>query len=185
MRSLGISNIRVAPLALGGNVFGWTADKKTSFEILDAFVDFGCNLIDTANIYSTWVPGNKGGESECIIGEWLKISGKRNQICIATKVGMEMLGFKGLTKDQIIQSVEASLMRLQTDTIDLYQAHEDDPEAPLEETLGAFDQLVKQGKVRFIGASNYDANRLEQALSISQLLGITPYVSFATLLQFV
>lgn len=177
MRSLGSSNLRVAPLALGGNVFGWTADKKTSFEILDAFVDFGFNLIDTANIYSTWVPGNKGGESESIIGEWIKKSRKRDLVCIATKVGMEMPGFKGLTKDQIVRSVEESLMRLQTDIIDLYQAHEDDPKTPLEETLGAFDQLVKQGKVRFVGASNYDAERLDQALSISQHLGITSYVS--------
>jgi len=177
MRALGISNLLVAPLALGGNVFGWTADKKTSFEILDAFVDFGFNLIDTANIYSTWVPGNKGGESESIIGEWIKKSGKRDRICIATKVGMEMAGFKGLTRDQIFRSVEASLKRLQTDTIDLYQAHEDDPKTPLEETLDAFDQLIKQGKVRFVGASNYDAERLNQSLSISQRLGITPYVS--------
>jgi aryl-alcohol dehydrogenase-like predicted oxidoreductase len=177
MRSLGISSLRVAPLALGGNVFGWTADKKTAFEILDAFVDFGFNLIDTANIYSTWVPGNKGGESESIIGEWIKKSRKRDLVCIATKVGMEMPGFKGLTKDQIVRSVEESLERLQTDVIDLYQAHEDDPKTPLEETLGAFDQLVKQGKVRFVGASNYDAERLDQALSISQRLGITSYVS--------
>ncbi|MFI5343996.1 MAG: aldo/keto reductase [Chlamydiales bacterium] len=177
MRSLGNSNLRVAPLALGGNVFGWTADKKTSFEILDAFVGFGFNLIDTANIYSTWVPGNKGGESESIIGEWIKKSGKRDRICLATKVGMEMAGFKGLTRDQIFRSVEASLMRLQTDTIDLYQAHEDDPKTPLEETLDSFDQLIKQGKVRYVGASNYDAERLDQSLSISQRLGITSYVS--------
>lgn len=177
MRLLGTSHIQVAPLALGGNVFGWTADKKTSFEILDAFVDFGFNLIDTANIYSTWVPGNKGGESESIIGEWIKKSGKRDQVCIATKVGMEMIGFKGLTRDQIFRSVEASLVRLQTDTIDLYQAHEDDPKTPLEETIDSFDQLVKQGKVRFIGASNYDTERLDQSLSISQRLGIASYVS--------
>lgn len=177
MRSLGISSLSVAPLALGGNVFGWTADKKASFEILDAFVDFGFNLIDTANIYSTWVPGNKGGESESIIGEWIKKSGKRNRVYIATKVGMEMPGFKGLSKDQIVRSVETSLMRLQMDTIDLYQAHEDDPKTPLEETLGAFDQLVKQGKVRFVGASNYDAKRLEESLLVSQSLGITSYVS--------
>lgn len=177
MRRLGTSNIQVAPLALGGNVFGWTADKNTSFSILDAFVDFGFNLIDTANIYSTWVPGNKGGESESIIGEWIKISGKRDQILIATKVGMEMVGFKGLKKDQIFQSVEASLLRLQTDRIDLYQAHKDDLETPLEETLTAFDQLIRQGKVRAIGASNYEAERLHQALSISESLGITSFVS--------
>lgn len=177
MRSLGLSSIRVAPLSLGGNVFGWTTDKKTSFEILDAFVDFGFNLIDTANIYSTWVPGNQGGESESIIGEWIRKSGKRSRVYIATKVGMEMVGFKGLTKDQILRSVEASLMRLQTDAIDLYQAHVDDPKTPLEETLGAFEQLVKQGKVRFIGASNFEAKRLDQSLSISQQLGIASYIS--------
>lgn len=177
MRFLGTSNIEVAPLALGGNVFGWTADKKTSFSILDAFVDLGFNLIDTANIYSTWVPGNRGGESESIIGEWIKKSGKRNQVVIATKVGMEMTDFKGLKRDQIFRSVEASLIRLQTDTIDLYQAHKDDPETLLEETLAAFDQLIRQGKVRAIGASNYDAERLDQALSISQRLGIASFVS--------
>ena len=177
MRRLGISNIQIAPLALGGNVFGWTADKKTSFEILDAFVDLGFKLIDTANIYSNWAPGNKGGESESIIGEWIKKSGKRDKVCIATKVGMQMIGFKGLARNQIFRSVEASLMRLQTDTIDLYQAHEDDPETPLEETLGSFDQLIKQGKVRVIGASNYGAERLDQSLLISQRLGIASYIS--------
>lgn len=176
-RRLGISNIQVAPLALGGNVFGWTADKKTSFEILDAFVDIGFNLIDTANIYSNWVPGNQGGESESIIGEWIKKSGKRDQVLIATKVGMEMIGFKGLKRDQIIRSAEASLTRLKIDTIDLYQAHEDDAETPLEETLTAFDQLIKQGKVRAIGASNYERERLDQSLSISQSLGIASFVS--------
>lgn len=177
MRSLGKSNLHIAPLALGGNVFGWTADRKTSFEILDAFVDFGFNLIDTANIYSTWVPGNQGGESETIIGEWIKKSKKRDRVCIATKVGMEMAGFKGLTKDQILLSVEASLARLQTDIIDLYQAHEDDSSTPLEETLEAFNLLVKQGKVRFIGASNYDAKRLDQSLLISESLGLASYIS--------
>ncbi len=176
-RRLGLSNLRVAPLALGGNVFGWTADKKASFEVLDAFVDLGFNLIDTANIYSAWVLGNQGGESEKIIGEWIKKTGKRDRVLIATKVGMEMAGFKGLKKDQIFRSVEASLTRLQTDTIDLYQAHEDDPETPLEETLSAFDQLIRQGKVRAIGASNYDKERLDQSLSISQSLGISSYVS--------
>jgi aryl-alcohol dehydrogenase-like predicted oxidoreductase len=177
MRYLGTSNIPVAPLALGGNVFGWTAGKKTSFEILDAFVDLGFNLIDTANIYSTWVPGNKGGESESIIGEWIKKSGKRDRVCIATKVGMEMIGFKGLAKDQILKSAEESLKRLQIDTIDLYQAHKDDPEIPLEETLKAFDQLIQQGKVRVIGASNYDADRLSQSLAISQRWGIASYAT--------
>lgn len=177
LRCLGISDIRVAPLALGGNVFGWTADKKTSFDILDAFVDIGFNLIDTANVYSNWVLGNQGGESESIIGEWIKTSGKRDRVLIATKVGMEMIGFKGLKRDQIIRSAEASLTRLKIDTIDLYQAHEDDAETPLEETLTAFDQLIKQGKVRAIGASNYERERLDESLSISQNLRIASYVS--------
>lgn len=176
-RSLGTSSLYITPLVLGGNVFGWTADKKTSFEILNAFVDLGGTLIDTANIYSTWVPGNQGGESESIIGEWLKVSGKRSRIYIATKVGMEMPGFKGLTQEQIVRSVEASLKRLQTDTIDLYQAHEDDPNTPLEETLGAFDQLLSQGKVRFIGASNYEADRLQASLLTSQRLHLASYIS--------
>ena len=143
-KNLGKSNLSVAPLALGGNVFGWTIDEKKSFEILDAFVDFGFNLIDTANMYSTWVLGNKGGESETIIGKWLKASGKRDKIILATKVGMEMGdGSKGLKKNYILQSVEASLKRLQTDVIDLYQSHRDDLETPLEETLSAYDTLIK------------------------------------------
>lgn len=177
MRKIGKSNIQVAPLALGCNVFGWTIDEKTSFDILDAFVDHGLNLIDTANIYSTWVHGNKGGESETIIGKWFKKSGKRNKIVLATKVGMEMAGVKGLRAPYIRQCIEDSLKRLQTDTIDLYQAHQDDPDTPLEETLEAFDQLIKQGKVRAIGASNYDANRLEKALSISEKNRYFSYVS--------
>jgi aryl-alcohol dehydrogenase-like predicted oxidoreductase len=177
MRRLGKSDLLVAPLALGCNVFGWTADEKTAFAILDAFVDQGLNLIDTANIYSTWVPGNKGGESETIIGKWLKKSGKRNKIVLATKVGMELAGTKGLKSGYIRACLEDSLKRLQTDRIDLYQAHKDDPETPLEETLETFDQLIQEGKVRAIGASNYEADRLEKALSISKMKHYHSYIS--------
>lgn len=177
MRILGNSDLFVAPLGLGCNVFGWTANEKMSFEILDAFVDHGLNLLDTANIYSTWVPGNKGGESETIIGKWLKKSGKRNRIVLATKVGMEMSGVKGLKSSYIHECIEESLKRLQTDRIDLYQAHKDDIDTPLDETLEAFDRLVKQGKVRAIGASNYEPDRLEKALSISEKNQYSSYIS--------
>jgi aryl-alcohol dehydrogenase-like predicted oxidoreductase len=153
---------------LGGNVFGWTIDEPTSFQILDAYVDAGLNFIDTADIYSTWVPGHTGGESETIIGNWLKRSGKRSKIVLATKVGMQMPVGKGLKKAYISHAVEDSLRRLQTDHIDLYQSHEDDPSTPLEETLGAFAELIKQGKVRAIGASNYSADRLAEALKVSR-----------------
>ncbi len=177
-RPLGNSGLQVAPLALGGNVFGWTIDQKTSFAVLDAFVDFGFNLIDTANIYSTWVPGHQGGESETIIGQWLAATGKRDKIVLATKVGMEMGdGSKGLKKDNILKSVEDSLKRLQTDHIDLYQSHTDDEETALEETLSAYDTLIKQGKVRAIGASNYTAARLWQALDISASKNLPAYAS--------
>lgn len=168
-RKLGNSPIEIAPLALGGNVFGWTIDQPTSFKILDAFVDAGFTFIDTADIYSTWVPGNKGGESETIIGNWLKQTGKRSKVIIATKVGLDMSPTdKGLSKAYILRAVEASLKRLQTDHIDLYQSHKDDPETPLDETLQAYSELVKQGKVRVIGASNYDKNRLAEALRLSE-----------------
>lgn len=177
MRKLGKSDLLIAPLALGGNVFGWTADEKSSFEVLDAFVDHGFNLIDTANIYSAWAPGNRGGESETLIGKWLKKSGKRKQVILATKVGMELAGAKGLKRDYILKSFEESLQRLQTDYIDLYQAHQDDPETPLEETLGAFNQLVTQGKVRAIGASNYEVDRLEAALATSAQYHYASYIS--------
>ncbi len=160
---------------LGGNVFGWTIDEPTSFKVLDAFVDAGLNFIDTADIYSTWVPGHTGGESETIVGNWLKRSGKRSKIVLATKVGMQMPAGKGLKKDYIFQAVEDSLRRLQTDTIDLYQSHEDDPSTPLDETLGAFAQLIRQGKVRAIGASNYSAPRLAEALKVSRGLNIPSY----------
>jgi aryl-alcohol dehydrogenase-like predicted oxidoreductase len=175
-RKLGSSGLEVYPLALGGNVFGWTADEKTSFEILDAFVAEGFSLIDTADVYSVWAPGHAGGESEAIIGKWLKRSGRRNDVIIATKVGMEMApDKKGLSRAHIMRSVEDSLGRLQTDYIDLYQSHTDDPETPLEETAVAFATLVEQGKVRAIGASNFNAERLSDALQLSEKEGFPAY----------
>jgi len=177
-KPLGKSGLSVAPLALGGNVFGWTIDEKKSFEVLDAFVDAGFDLIDTANVYSAWKPGNQGGESEAIIGKWLKASGKRDKVLIATKVGMKMGdGSEGLSRENILRSVEDSLRRLQIEHIDLYQSHKDDPETPLEETLAAYDTLIKQGKVRAIGASNYDAERLREALAISEQNRLPSYIS--------
>ncbi len=177
-KTLGRSGISVAPLALGGNVFGWTIDEKASFPVLDAFVDLGFDLIDTANMYSAWVPGNQGGESETIIGNWLKASGKRGKIVLATKVGNLMGdGTKGLKRDYIVQSLEASLKRLQCDHVDLYQSHKDDFDTPLEETLGAYEHLIKSGKVRTIGASNYDATRLAEALKISADKKLPAYIS--------
>jgi aryl-alcohol dehydrogenase-like predicted oxidoreductase len=175
-RKLGNSGLEVAPLAFGGNVFGWTADEPTSFQLLDAFVAAGCNFIDTPDAYSKWAPGNQGGESESILGRWLKKSGKRHQVVIATKVGMEMgPDKKGLAKSYIPRAVEDSLRRLQIDCIDLYQAHVDDPATPLQETLDAFAYLIKQGKLRAIGASNYSGERLTQALEISRQNGLPRY----------
>jgi aryl-alcohol dehydrogenase-like predicted oxidoreductase len=175
-RKLGHSGIEVAPFALGGNVFGWTADEATSFSILDAFSSSGFNLIDTADVYANWVPGLKGGESETVLGKWLARSGKRDKIVLATKVGMEMApGRKGLSKQYITEAVEASLRRLNTDYIDLYQSHQDDPETPFEETLDTYDHLIKQGKVRAIGASNYTAARLEESLQVSSSKGLPAY----------
>jgi aryl-alcohol dehydrogenase-like predicted oxidoreductase len=177
-RRLGKSDLKVAPLAFGGNVFGWTADKPTSFQLLDAFVDAGFNLIDTANSYSRWVPGNQGGESERIIGNWLKKRGDRERIIIATKVGSDMGGGKtDLSRKHILEQVENSLRRLQTDYIDLYQSHYDDADTPIEETLETYAQLVKEGKVRAIGASNFSAERLTQALQISEQNGFPAYQS--------
>lgn len=168
-RSLGNSTLEIAPLAFGGNVFGWTADERTSFRLLDAFVAAGFNLIDTADVYSRFAPGNHGGESESIIGRWLKQGGRRDKVVIATKVGLEMgPGAKGLSKAYILSAVEDSLRRLQTDYIDLYQSHRDDPDTSLEETLQAYAQLIEQGKVRAIGASNYSAERLSYALALSR-----------------
>jgi len=177
-RKLGNSGLEVAPLALGGNVFGWTADEAMSFKLLDAFVAHGFNLIDTADTYSRWVPGNRGGESETIIGKWLKQRGVRDKVVIATKVGMEMApDKKGLSKAYVLREAEDSLKRLQTDYIDLYQSHTDDAATPLEETLDAYAQLVKQGKVKAIGASNYGVERLAQALKISSQHGYPSYQS--------
>jgi len=181
-RLLGNSGLEVAPLALGGNVFGWTVDDADGFQILDAFVSEGFNFIDTADIYPKWVPGNEGGESEVMIGNWLKRSGKRHEVVIATKVGMEMgPNRKGLSKEYIKRAAEDSLRRLQTDYIDLYQAHEDDPQTPLEETLEAFSELIDQGKVKAIGASNYTADRLAEALNVSRSLGLARYESLQPL----
>ena len=168
-RSLGNSGLEVAPLAFGGNVFGWTADERMSFRLLDTFVAAGFNLIDTADAYSRFAPGNRGGESESIIGKWLKQGDRRDKIVIATKVGLEMgPGAKGLSKAYILRAVENSLSRLQTDYIDLYQSHRDDPDTPLDETLEAYARLMEQGKVRAIGASNYSAERLSYALTLSR-----------------
>lgn len=176
MRELGHSGIKVGVLAFGGNVFGWTADEPTSFQLLDAFVDTGFNLIDTADVYSTWVPGHTGGESETIIGRWLKQSGKRDKVVIATKVGKPMgPDRKGLSRTYIEQAVEDSLRRLQTDYIDLYQSHEDDSNTPLEETLAAFGDLVAKGKVRAIGASNYSGARLSEAMQVSESRKLSRY----------
>lgn len=175
-RQLGDSGIEVPLLTFGGNVFGWTIDQSTSFSLLDALVDKGLWFIDTADVYSRWAPGNKGGESETIIGHWLKKSGKRDSIVLATKVGMEMSPEKtGLKPQYIRQAVEDSLRRLQTDYIDIYQAHRDDEGTPLAETLNAFDLLIKEGKVRAIGASNYSAARLQEALQTSEKEGLARY----------
>ncbi len=176
-RMLGNSGLEAAPLAFGGNVFGWTADEGASFRLLDAFVDAGLNLIDTADMYSNWVPGHRGGESETILGKWLSRNGNREKVLVATKVGKEMEGRKGLSKEHILRSAEESLRRLRTDRIDLYQSHEDDPETSMEETLEAFAELIRQGKVRAIGASNFSADRLAKALDTSARLGLPSYCS--------
>jgi aryl-alcohol dehydrogenase-like predicted oxidoreductase len=175
-RPLGRSAIQIAPLVLGGNVFGWTVDEATAFAILDAFVDQDFNAIDTADVYSVFVPGNHGGESETVIGRWLKRSGRRGDVVIATKVGMPMSpDRKGLSRKYILEAVDASLRRLQTDYIDVYFAHQDDSQTPLEETLGAFAALIEQGKVRVLGASNYSGARLSEALDTSRRLNLPRY----------
>ncbi|SDE27621.1 aldo/keto reductase [Pedobacter soli] len=166
-RILGKSDLNIAPIVFGGNVFGWTIDEAKSFEILDHFIENGFNCIDTADVYSRWVPGNKGGESETIIGNWLKKHNKRHDVIIATKVGSDMGQGKSLKRDYIINQVEHSLNRLQTDYIDLYFSHYDDENTPVEETLRAYDELIKAGKVRWIGASNFSANRLKESLIFS------------------
>jgi aryl-alcohol dehydrogenase-like predicted oxidoreductase len=176
MRTLGHTGITVAPLMLGGNVFGWSADQATSFRILDAFVERGYGFVDTADVYSKWAPGNKGGESETVIGRWFKERGSRSQVVLATKVGNDMGGGKtGLKAAYIMQAVEDSLRRLQTDYIDLYQSHRDDTETPLEETLEVYGKLIEQGKVRAIGASNYTGARLREALAVSKGKGLAVY----------
>ena len=175
-RPLGNSPLSIAPLAFGGNVFGWSVDEKRSFELLDAFVDAGGNLIDTADVYSAWVPGNRGGESETIIGKWLRRSGKREQVVISTKVA-KWVEQPGLSPTNIRQALDGSLKRLQVDCIDLYQAHEDDASVPLVETLGEFGRLIEAGKIRVIGASNYSAARLADALAVSKQHGLPRYES--------
>jgi aryl-alcohol dehydrogenase-like predicted oxidoreductase len=168
LRKLGRSGLKVSSLCLGGNVFGWTADEAASFPVLDALLDAGLNFIDTADVYSVWVPGHKGGESETVIGNWLNRRGRRDEVVIATKVGMQMApDRKGLSAAHIAQSAEQSLKRLQTDHIDVYFSHSDDATVPLEETLGAYQKLMAAGKIRVIGASNYTAPRLQQALEVS------------------
>jgi aryl-alcohol dehydrogenase-like predicted oxidoreductase len=177
-RPLGKSGLSVAPLAFGGNVFGWTVEEPTAFRLLDRFVDAGFNLIDTADTYSTWVPGHHGGESEGIIGRWLESRRRREDVLIATKVGMEMTpDSKGLSRDHIEQSVSGSLSRLRTDHIDLYQSHSDDPNVPIDEPLRKYAQLLEAGKIRAIGASNFSADRLSEALRASNLLGLPRYES--------
>ena len=177
-RTLGKSTLKVSPICFGGNVFGWTADEATSFKLLDAFTEAGANFIDTADVYSKWVEGNRGGESETILGKWLKQRGRRDQLVIATKVGMEMPNVGvGLSRAHIERSINASLKRLQTDYVDLYQSHADDAATPIEETLDTYARLIKQGKVRFIGASNFSAARLAESLRISRAHKLPAYVS--------
>jgi aryl-alcohol dehydrogenase-like predicted oxidoreductase len=177
-RTLGKTTLVVAPLCLGGNVFGWTADEQRSFAVLNAYMEGGGNFIDTADSYSAWLPGHVGGESESILGRWMSAHRNRSRVILATKVGSRMgtaPDAHGLSRRYIVEEVEASLRRLQTEYIDLYLAHRDDTETPLEETLAAFDTLVRQGKVRFIGASNYRATRLQEALHISSQHGYARY----------
>ncbi|SDD81844.1 Predicted oxidoreductase [Mucilaginibacter pineti] len=175
-RELGTSGLKTAPLFFGGNVFGWTVKGADTALLLDAFLDAGFNAIDTADAYSVWVPGNKGGESETEIGKWLKQSGKRDKVLIATKVGAELAANKkGLKKEYIIKAAEDSLQRLQTDYVDLYQSHYDDAETPVEETLSAYAQLIKEGKVRAIGASNFSVERIHESLKVSSEKGFPSY----------
>jgi aryl-alcohol dehydrogenase-like predicted oxidoreductase len=180
-RRLGQSDLHLAPLMLGGNVFGWTIDEKTSFGILDAFIDAGFNAVDTSDSYARWVPGSPGGESETIIGNWLKKSGKREKVLIATKVGEDMGEGRSLKKDYILRECEASLRRLQTDRIDLYQTHFDDEVTPPEETMQAYAELIAVGKVRAIGASNMSPARLKASLAASKKLGLPRYDSLQPL----
>jgi aryl-alcohol dehydrogenase-like predicted oxidoreductase len=180
-RELGKSGLKIAPLMFGGNVFSWTADETTSHSLLDAFVDGGFNAIDTADSYTRWVKGHTGGESEAIIGNWLKASGKRDKVVIATKVGSDMGDGICVKRDYILRSAEASLKRLKTDRIDLYQTHFDDETTPVEETLEAYAQLIKQGKVRAIGTSNMTPERLKESLAASKKNGLPRYDSLQPL----
>ena len=182
LRPLGRSGLQVSPLAFGGNVFGWTVDETLSFRLLDAWVDAGFNFVDTADVYSRWAPGHAGGESEMIIGKWLRQSGKRNRVVLATKVGKPMGDGKfGLSPAYIREAVDASLRRLKTDHIDLYQSHDDDATTPMEDTLGTFAELIKAGKVRAIGASNFSAPRLVESLDVAERLGLPRYESLQPL----
>ena len=176
MAKISTTDLDVFPLALGGNVFGWTANQEESFAVLDAYAAAGGNFIDTADMYSAWAPGNSGGESETIIGRWMKARGNRDRMIIGTKVGM-LESLAGLSANTIPLATERSLGRLQTDRIDLYYAHKDDLKTPLEETLGAFDTLVREGKVRYIAASNYTAPRLAEALDVSKRGGFARFVA--------
>jgi aryl-alcohol dehydrogenase-like predicted oxidoreductase len=177
-RALGRSGLSVAPLAFGGNVLGWTADEATSFQLLDAFVDRGFNLIDTADVYSSWVDGHHGGESESILGRWFHARGRRDEVVVATKVGMEMPGTgSGLSRSHIESSLAGSLARLQTDHVELYQSHQDDAATPLEETLSTYARFVAEGRVRAIGASNFTAARLAESLAASEAGGWPRYES--------
>lgn len=182
LRPLGRSGLQVSPLCLGGNVFGWTVDEASAFSLLDAWLDAGFNFIDTADVYSRWVPGHAGGESERILGRWLARGGRRDQVVLATKVGKDMgEGRRGLRPEYIRAAVEASLQRLQTDRIDLYQSHDDDAQVPLADTLGAYAELIAAGKVRAIGASNHSAARFKEALLTSERLGLPRYESLQPL----
>jgi aryl-alcohol dehydrogenase-like predicted oxidoreductase len=185
-RRLGQSSLEVPPITFGCNVFGWTADETTSFALLDAWLDAGLNFLDTADVYSRWHPGNSGGDSELIIGKWLKVRGNRDKVILATKLGIEMApGKKGLSRAYMQTAVEDSLRRLQTDYIDLYQSHRDDPDTPIEETLSAYADLIKAGKVREIGASNFSAARLAESLKISTEKGLPRYQSLQPLYSLV
>ena len=185
-RRLGTSSIDVLPLAFGGNVFGWTADEATSFRLLDEFVGAGFNFIDTADVYSRWHPGNKGGESETVIGNWLAARGGRHKLIIASKLGIEMgPGKKGLSRKYMTTAIEDSLRRLKTDYIDLYQSHRDDSDTPIQETLETYGDLIKQGKIREIGASNFTAERLAESLAVSTQHGLPRYQSLQPLYSLV
>lgn len=178
-RKLGHSDLFVYPITFGGNVFGWTIDQQKSFEVLDGFTNAGFNFIDTADSYSHWAPGNKGGESETIIGNWMAERKNRQQVIIATKVGsIPGTDKKSLAKNYILKCVDESLQRLKTDYIDLYQSHYDDPETPIEDTLEIYDQLIRAGKIRWIGASNFSAERLTAALETAQRLSLPKYQTF-------